>query len=217
LRHAGSKMLIVDIEFLPLARAALNDSHSQIELVVIEDPSIVADVSQLLTYETLIESGDAAFDPLMPADEWDAIALNYTSGTTGDPKGVVYHHRGAYLNAVSNTLAWGLGEHPVYLWTLPLFHCNGWCFPWTITALAGTHVCLRRLDAGAVYDAIEHDGVTHLCGAPVVMNMLLNAGTELKRSLGGPIEMMTAGAAPPAAVIEGMENLGFRITHVYGL
>jgi fatty-acyl-CoA synthase len=152
-----------------------------------------------------------------PEDEWDAIALNYTSGTTGNPKGVVYHHRGAYLNALGNVLAWGMGHHPVYLWTLPMFHCNGWCFPWTITAMAGTHVCLRRVDAAAIYEVISREGVTHLCGAPVVMNMLLNAGAGLKRTLDRRIEMMTSGAAPPAAVIEGMEGLGFHITHVYGL
>ena len=160
---------------------------------------------------------DVALPEVTPADEWEPIALSYTSGTTGNPKGVVYHHRGAYLNALGNILVWSMRQHPVYLWTLPMFHCNGWCFPWTVTALAGTHVCLRRVEAAAIYDAIAHEGVTHLCGAPVVMNMLLNAGKRLKDSPGPPIEMMTAGAAPPAAVIEGMEGLGFHITHVYGL
>jgi fatty-acyl-CoA synthase len=172
-------------------------------------------------YEAFLAAGDPHFAEVTPDDEWDAIALNYTSGTTGNPKGVVYHHRGAYLNALGNILVWGMRHHPVYLWTLPMFHCNGWCFPWTITALAGTHVCLRRVEAGAIYEAIAREGVTHLCGAPVVMNMLLNASPEpamgLKTSLERPIEMMTAGAAPPAAVIEGMEGLGFHITHVYGL
>src|SRR4029078_2172135 len=147
-----------------------------------------------------------------PGDEWDAISLNYTSGTTGNPKGVVYHHRGAYLNALGNILVWGMRQHPVYLWTLPVFHCNGGCFPWTVTALAGTHVCLRRVEAAAIYDAIQRHGVTHLCGAPVVMNILLNARNE---PLPGRVEMMTAGAAPPAAVIGGIEGLGFHITHVY--
>ena len=217
LRHAGSKMLIVDIEFLSLARAALDDSHIQIELVVIEDPSIVADVSQLLTYETLIESGDAAFDPLMPADEWDAIALNYTSGTTGDPKGVVYHHRGAYLNAVSNTLAWGLREHPVYLWTLPLFHCNGWCFPWTITALAGTHVCLRRLDVETIITTIDEEGVTHLSGAPIVLSRIVNAPASLVERLPRGLAMMVAGAPPTATVIAAAEQVGLSVTQTYGL
>src|SRR5262249_49731327 len=129
----------------------------------------------VLDYETFLREGDPNFVELTPANEWDAIALNYTSGTTGNPKGVVYHHRDAYLNALGNILSWGMPQHPVYLWTLPMFHCNGWCFPWTVTALAGTHVCLRRVEAGAIYEAIERDGVTHLCGAPVVMNMLLNA------------------------------------------
>ncbi len=154
----------------------------------------------------------------MPEDEWDAISLNYTSGTTGNPKGVVYHHRGAYLNALGNVLAWNMPPHPVYLWTLPMFHCNGWCFPWTVTALAGTHVCLRRVEAAPIFAAIAEHGVTHLCGAPIVMNMLVNAPAELRQGLGKrPIRIMTAGAAPPAAVIEGVEKLGFAVTHVYGL
>jgi len=174
-----------------------------------------------MDYEEFLATGDPAFQEITPEDEWEAIALNYTSGTTGNPKGVVYHHRGAYLNALGNVLVWGMRQHPVYLWTLPMFHCNGWCFPWTITAMAGTHVCLRRVEAAAIYEAIAREGVTHLCGAPVVMNMLLNfspgAGPGLRRSLDRGIEMMTAGAPPPAAVIEGMEALGFHINHVYGL
>ena len=156
-----------------------------------------------------------AFAGVLPPDEWDAITLNYTSGTTGRPKGVVYHHRGAYLNAIGNVLTWSMPRHPVYLWTLPMFHCNGWCFPWTVTAQAGTHVCLRRVEAGAILAALEAEGVTHLCGAPVVMGMLLNAPGITPRAT--RVEMMTAGAAPPAAVIEGMELLGFGVTHVYGL
>jgi fatty-acyl-CoA synthase len=170
-----------------------------------------------MDYEAFLATGDPAFPEETPKDEWEAITLNYTSGTTGNPKGVVYHHRGAYLNALGNVLVWGMRHHPVYLWTLPMFHCNGWCFPWTITAMAGTHVCLRRVDATAIYETISREGVTHLCGAPVVMNMLLNAGVQLKRPLDRRIEMMTSGAAPPAAVIEGMAELGFHITHVYGL
>ena len=170
-----------------------------------------------LEYEDFLRDGDPNFAWQMPNDEWDAITLNYTSGTTGDPKGVVYHHRGAYLNALGNVLVWSMPQHPVYLWTLPMFHCNGWCFPWTVTALAGTHVCLRRVEAKAIFDAMADHGVTHLCGAPIVMNMLLNAPAEARRKLPRQIAMMTAGSAPPAAVIEGMEKLGFRIIHVYGL
>ena len=150
-------------------------------------------------------------------DEWQAISLNYTSGTTGAPKGVVYHHRGAYLNALGNALAWSLPAPPVYLWTLPMFHCNGWCFPWTITALAGTHVCLRRFEPEAIFAAIAEHGVTHFCGAPVVLNLLANAPAEATRPLGHTVEVMTAASAPPAAVIAAVEAMGFRITHVYGL
>ena len=218
LRHGEAKVLITDTEFSPVIRDALARLEAKPLVIDIAD-AMGPGGGRLgeMDYEAFLASGDPEFPEVMPQDEWEAIALNYTSGTTGNPKGVVYHHRGAYLNALGNVLVWGMRHHPVYLWTLPMFHCNGWCFPWTITALAGTHVCLRRVEAEAVYTAIPREGVSHLCGAPVVMNMLLNAGTELKRSLGGPIEMMTAGAAPPAAVIEGMENLGFRITHVYGL
>ena len=166
-------------------------------------------------YEAFLASGDPAFPIALPPDEWDAIALNYTSGTTGRPKGVVYHHRGAYLNALGNVVTWAMPHHPVYLWTLPMFHCNGWCFPWTITAQAGTHVCLRRVEAAAILHALDTEGVTHLCGAPIVMGLILNAPGVQRRP--APVQMMTAGAAPPATVIEGMERLNFAITHVYGL
>ena len=218
LRHGEAKVLITDSEFAPVVALALAQ---------LDQKPIVIDIADAMgpggerlgeiDYEDFLATGDPAFPEVTPEDEWEAIALNYTSGTTGNPKGVVYHHRGAYLNALGNVLVWGMRQHPVYLWTLPMFHCNGWCFPWTITAMAGTHVCLRRVEAAAIYEAIAREGVTHLCGAPVVMNMLLNAGPELRGSLDRRIEMMTAGAPPPAAVIEGMEALGFHITHVYGL
>jgi fatty-acyl-CoA synthase len=218
LRHGEAKVLITDAEFSPVIKEALARLDTKpLVINIADEQGPGGDRLGELDYEAFLASGDPKFPEMMPADEWEAIALNYTSGTTGNPKGVVYHHRGAYLNALSNILVWGMRQHPVYLWTLPMFHCNGWCFPWSITAMAGTHVCLRRIEAAAIYDAIERHGVTHLCGAPVVMNMLLNAGAGEGRPLGRRIEMMTAGAAPPAAVIEGMENLGFHITHVYGL
>jgi fatty-acyl-CoA synthase len=221
LEHGEAKVLITDTEFAPVIEQALAQlEHKPIVIDIADAIGPGGERLGAMDYEEFLATGDPAFQEITPEDEWDAIALNYTSGTTGNPKGVVYHHRGAYLNALGNVLVWGMRQHPVYLWTLPMFHCNGWCFPWTITAMAGTHVCLRRIEAAAIYEAIAREGVTHLCGAPVVMNMLLNfspAGPELRRSLDHRVEMMTAGAPPPAAVIEGMEVLGFHITHVYGL
>jgi fatty-acyl-CoA synthase len=222
LEHGEAKVLITDTEFSPVIAEALAQLEHKPLVIDIADPmGPGGERLGEMDYEEFLATGDPAFEEITPEDEWEAIALNYTSGTTGNPKGVVYHHRGAYLNALGNVLVWGMRQHPVYLWTLPMFHCNGWCFPWTITAMAGTHVCLRRVEAAAIYEAIAREGVTHLCGAPVVMNMLLNfspgAGPGLRRSLDRRIEMMTAGAPPPAAVIEGMEALGFHITHVYGL
>jgi fatty-acyl-CoA synthase len=218
LGHGEAKVLITDTEFAPVVKQALARLERKPLVVDIVDPTGPGGARLgNIDYEAFLAGGDPAFPELTPTDEWDAIALNYTSGTTGNPKGVVYHHRGAYLNALGNILVWDLRHHPVYLWTLPMFHCNGWCFPWAITALAGTHVCLRRIEAAVIYETIARDGVTHMCGAPVVMNMLLNAGPGLTRSLDRRIEMMTAGASPPAAVIEGMEAIGFHITHVYGL
>ncbi|HEX3417611.1 MAG TPA: acyl-CoA synthetase, partial [Stellaceae bacterium] len=222
LEHGEAKVLITDTEFAPVVAEALAQLEQKpIVIDIVDAMGPGGERLGEMNYEEFLVTGDPAFQEITSEDEWDAIALNYTSGTTGNPKGVVYHHRGAYLNALGNVLVWGMRQHPVYLWTLPMFHCNGWCFPWTITAMAGTHVCLRRIEAAAIYEAITRQGVTHLCGAPVVMNMLLNfkpgAGPGLRRSLDRRIEMMTAGAPPPAAVIEGMEALGFHITHVYGL
>jgi fatty-acyl-CoA synthase len=217
LKHGEAKVLLTEGEFAPVVKEALSRLDEKPLVVDIVDPAAPGERIGSVDYETFLAGGDPEFAAVTPHDEWDAIALNYTSGTTGNPKGVVYHHRGAYLEALGNILVWSMAQHPVYLWTLPMFHCNGWCFTWTVTALAGTHVCLRRVEAGAVYDAIERDGVTHMCGAPVVMNLLLNDPAAEGRALPRPIAMMTAGAAPPAAVIEGMEGRGFKIAHVYGL
>jgi 3-(methylthio)propionyl---CoA ligase len=225
LAHGEAKAVLVDREFSPVLAAALAEmpAGSRPFVVEIDDaappeaagPEIGADAVE---YEAFLAGGDPDFAWTMPADEWGSISLNYTSGTTARPKGVLYHHRGAYLNAIGNALVWGMPPHPVYLWTLPMFHCNGWCFPWTVTALAGTHVCLRRVEAPAIFAAIAKHGVTHLSGAPVVMNMLLNAPRAMRPDTGGRrLAMMTAGAAPPAAVIEGMERMGVDVTHVYGL
>src|SRR6202047_130021 len=218
LRHGEAKVLITDTEFSPVIAEALAQLEHKPLVIDIADPmGPGGERLGEMDYEEFLATGDPAFEEITPEDEWEAIALNYTSGTTGNPKGVVYHHRGAYLNALGNVLVWGMRHHPVYLWTLPMFHCNGWCFPWTVTAMAGTHVCLRRVDATAIYETISREGVTHLCGAPVVMNMLVNAGVQLNSPLERRIEMMTSGAAPSAAVIEGMAELGFHITPVYGL
>ena len=218
LEHAEAKVLITDREFSVTVAAALGELERELLVIDIDDP--LAPPGELLgetTYEEFLAEGDPAFAWRPPDDEWRAISLNYTSGTTGNPKGVVYHHRGAYLNALSNALGWNMAHHPVYLWTLPMFHCNGWCFPWTIAALAGTNVCLRRVDAGAIFDAIAERGVTHFCGAPIVLGLILNATSEERRDFQHTVEVMTAAAPPPAAVLEGMEKSGFHMTHVYGL
>ncbi|HEV3176817.1 MAG TPA: AMP-binding protein, partial [Stellaceae bacterium] len=218
LTHGEAKVLITDREFSPVIEKALALLERRPLVIDIDDALAVGGKTLgALDYEAFLAEGDATETGERPADEWEAIALNYTSGTTGNPKGVVYHHRGAYLNALGNILVWSMPQHPVYLWTLPMFHCNGWCFPWTVTAMAGTHVCLRRVEAKPIYAALADLGVTHMCGAPIVMTMLLNAAAADRRELPRPVEIMTAGSAPPAAVIEGMEKLGFKIIHVYGL
>jgi len=221
LQHGEAKVLLTDREFSATIEAALAQIPADKRPLVVDVVDDLAPPGKRLgvtDYEALLATGDPAFPIDLPADEWDAIALNYTSGTTGNPKGVVYHHRGAYVNATSNVLTWGMAPHPVYLWTLPMFHCNGWCFPWTITAVAGTHVCLRRVEPTAVLDAITRHGVTHMCGAPIIANMLLNVpDADFLDFQGRTVEFMTAGAPPPAAVIAGIERRGFHITHVYGL
>ena len=216
LGHGEARVLLVDREFAALARAALDGIDRPPLVVDIADPlAPPGDPASSLDYEAFLAEGDPAFDWSLPGDEWESIALNYTSGTTGNPKGVLYHHRGAYLNAVGSAMEAGLGQHPVYLWTLPMFHCNGWCFPWAVAAMAGTNVCLRRVEGPAVFDAIARHGVTHLSGAPIVMGMLVNMPGA--QPLPRPVRMTTAGAAPPAATLEGMARLNFDVAHVYGL
>jgi len=218
LDHGEAKVLLTDREFSGTIEKALTLVKKK-PLVIDVDDATFEGGKPLgeASYEAFIAQGDANFEWFLPDDEWNAISLNYTSGTTGNPKGVVYHHRGAYLNAVSNMLSWGMPPHPVYLWTLPMFHCNGWCFPWTIAAAAGTNVCLRRVDAQAIFDLIRAHKVTHYCGAPIVHNLLLNAPADMKRGIEHTVNCLVAGAAPPVAVIEGMEKMGFNLTHVYGL
>jgi len=218
LQHAESKVLITEREFSAVVRKALKMIGKKILVIDIDDPSYAeGELIGDLTYDAFLSEGDASFVGVKPSDEWDAITLNYTSGTTGDPKGVVYHHRGAYLNAVSNIVSWDMGQHPVYLWTLPMFHCNGWCFPWSIAAAAGTSVSLRHVRADMIFEQIKEQKVNHFCGAPIVLNMLNSAPQAMKEGIDHQVKVMTAGAAPPASVIQGMEELGFRVTHVYGL
>ena len=218
LEHAEARILITDTEFAPIVEKAL--ALAKVKPLVIDIVDAQGPGGKRLgqqDYEAFIAAGDPDYAWHHPADEWDAISLNYTSGTTGNPKGVVYHHRGAYLNALSNIIDWGMPRHAVYLWTLPMFHCNGWCFAWTMAANAGVNVCLRRVEAKAVLDAIRTYKVTHYCGAPIVHGMLINAPDEWKGGIAHQVSCLVAAAAPPAAVIEGMERMGFDITHVYGL
>ncbi|MEL0180840.1 MAG: acyl-CoA synthetase [Deltaproteobacteria bacterium] len=218
LEHGESQVLITDREFSPVIQKVLQQLEDPPLVIDIDDP--MAEGGELLgemDYEAFLKTGDEDFEWNLPEDEWQAVSLNYTSGTTGKPKGVVYHSRGAHLLAIDNILAWGMPRHPVYLWTLPMFHCNGWCFPWTITLLAGTHVCLRKVNAANIYDSIVKHGVTHLCGAPIVMGMIANAEVQDQRVLSDQVQIMTAAAPPPPPVIARMEEMGFQVTHVYGL
>jgi 3-(methylthio)propionyl---CoA ligase len=218
-QHGEAKVLITDREFSPTIEKALAQSDPKPFVIDVDDPEYSGDGKRLgeIEYENFLQGGDADYRWKWPNDEWDAISLNYTSGTTGDPKGVVYHHRGAYLNAVCNIVTWSMPQHAVYLWTLPMFHCNGWTFPWTMAANAGTNVCLRRVEAPKIFELIKAHRVTHYCGAPIVHSTLINAPEELKKGISHKVHAMVAAAAPPAAMIEGMEHMGFDITHVYGL
>jgi fatty-acyl-CoA synthase len=219
LDHAETKVLIVDREFSKVMKEALGAAKVKPLIIDYDDPEFTGAGERIgeIEYEDLLREGDEAFAWEMPGDEWDAISLNYTSGTTGDPKGVVYHHRGAYLLALGNVVTCEMGKHPVYLWTLPMFHCNGWCFTWTLSILAGTHVCLRAVRAAPIFDAIATHKVTHLCGAPIVMSTLLNAPASEQKPLPHEVEFMTAAAPPPEAVLAAMKGAGFNVTHLYGL
>jgi fatty-acyl-CoA synthase len=219
LNHGEAKALLVDREFSATMRRALAHIERPIRVIDVDDPEYGGDGERIgeIEYEDWLAAGDPEFAWLRPEDEWQAICLNYTSGTTGNPKGVVYHHRGAYTNAISNVLEWDMPKHAVYLWTLPLFHCNGWCFAWTVAARAGVNVCLRKVDPAVVFDLIRRERVTHFCGAPIVHSMLINAPPAVQQGIDHAVHVMVAGAAPPAAMIEGMERLGFELTHVYGL
>ncbi|MBM4226823.1 MAG: acyl-CoA synthetase [Gammaproteobacteria bacterium] len=218
LDHGEAKAVLVDTEFAPVMREAL--AKCKVKPLVIDIADAHAPCHDRLgeiEYEELLAEGDPESPWELPKDEWQAMALCYTSGTTGNPKGVVYHHRGAYLNAVSNALSWSLPLNPVYLWTLPMFHCCGWCFPWTIAMQGGTNICLRRISAPNIYNALADEKVTHFCGAPIVLNFIVHASASEKRPLPGPVQVMTAGAAPPAAIMDGMEDAGFKVIHTYGL
>ncbi len=219
LDHAETKVLITDREFAPVVKAALAQAKVKPLVVDYDDTEFPQNGERLgvIEYEDVLAGGDSDFAWMRPIDEWDAIALNYTSGTTGNPKGVVYHHRGAALMCYGNVVAAGMARHPVYLWTLPMFHCNGWCFPWTLSVVAGTHVCLRWVRPKPMFDAFAEHNVTHLCGAPIVMSTLLNAAPEEKRPLPHTVQFITAAAPPPEAVLAAMGDAGFNVTHVYGL
>ncbi|MGQ7270064.1 AMP-binding protein [Marinobacter nauticus] len=218
LNHGRAKVFFTDKEYSDRSREALSGCDAKPIVVDVDDPCFEGgELIGRMTYDELLSTGEDNFEWEMPSDEWQAIALNYTSGTTGNPKGVVYHHRGAHLNALSNVIGFGLPAGAVYLWTLPMFHCNGWCYPWAVTAAAGTHVCLRSPHPKPVFEAFEKHGVTHFCAAPVVLNMLINAPEDQKRPFNQSITAATGGAAPPAATIESMESMGIKVVHLYGL
>ena len=218
LDHGEAEVLLTDKEFAPVVNEALSLCKAK-PLVIDVDDALAPDGELLgeIEYEAFLAEGNTGYDWQYPENEWDAISLNYTSGTTGNPKGVVYHHRGAALNSLGNITAWAMPQRPKYLWTLPMFHCNGWCFPWTVTALAGTHICLRRTEPGPIYQSIIDHQVTHMCGAPIVMGMLVNASSQEQKTLPHSVKILTAGAAPPSAILEQIETLGFDVTHAYGL
>jgi fatty-acyl-CoA synthase len=218
LDHGEAKVLITDTEFAPVVREALERcTVKPLVIDIADEQALCHDRLGNIEYEEFIAAGDTEYPWTLPADEWQAIALCYTSGTTGNPKGVVTHHRGAYLNSIGNVLAWTMPQNPVYLWTLPMFHCCGWCYPWSIAMQGGTNVCLRRIAPADIFAAIEDHGVTHFCGAPIVLNFIVNAAPEDRRELKEPINVMTAGAAPPAAILKSMADQGFKVTHAYGL
>jgi fatty-acyl-CoA synthase len=218
LEHGEARVLIVDREFSTLAAAALDMIEHRPLVIDVDDPLYDGAGERVGTeYETFLSVGDPEYAWQPPSDEWNAVSLNYTSGTTGNPKGVVYHHRGAYLNAIGNILAWGMPRHPVYLWTLPMFHCNGWCFPWTVAAQSGTNVCLRKVDAAQIFGLMREHRVTHYCGAPIVHNTLLAARPELRAGITHRIHAMVAGASPSPSMIEGLERINVELTHTYGL
>ncbi|MCV2866809.1 acyl-CoA synthetase [Defluviimonas sp. WL0075] len=219
LDHAMSKVVIVDREFMPLMQEALALATVKPVLIQYDDPEYDGAPTdfEAADYEVFLTRGNPDFAWLMPEDEWDAISINYTSGTTGDPKGVVSHHRGAYLLAQGNALTTSMQKHAVYLWTLPMFHCNGWCFPWTLSAIIGTHVCLRQVRAEPIWNALADEGVTHLCGAPIVMSLMISAPDGIKRDLDQPVQFFTAAAPPPEKLLADMRQAGFDVTHLYGL